>query len=255
MAGRYIAPKYGTTPFTCPHCETLANQTSGPLGQGGRVGWQSAGRGLFATTCGVCEQAAVWQMYRGLTPDQVSERAEILLNENRTPAPEEFPEQTLYRMIWPVKSNAPEPSPDLPDDVLADYQEAAAVLPHSARASAALLRLSLQRMCVHLGEPGQDINRDIGALVENGTIRPIIQKAMDTVRISGNESVHPGELDLNDDIELALALFDFINLVAEEAITQPAKVQAMYEQMPEAKRNGVAQRDGRAPTSSSPPTP
>ena len=89
-----------------------------------------------------------------------------------------------------------------------------------------------------------DINTDIGTLVASGTIRPMVQQAMDTVRNSGNESVHPGELNLNDDAELALALFGLVNLIADEAITQPRKVQDLYSRMPARKLDGVKQRDG-----------
>ncbi len=244
MAGRFVAPKFGDSPFTCPHCDTLAKQVSGQLGSFETSGARKRGHGLHVTSCEVCSEAVVWQQYLGHTDDQLRQRlANLARRGSDTP---EIPKQTLYRMIWPVKSSAPDPNPDLPDEVEENYREAMAVLPHSPRAAAALLRLALQRLCVHFKQPGKDINKDIGSLVAAGTIRPMVQEAMDTIRISGNESVHPGELNLNDDQELARALFEFINLVADEAITQPAKVKAMYERMPEGKRNGVDSRDKKA---------
>jgi hypothetical protein len=66
-------------------------------------------------------------------------------------------------------------------------------------------------------------------------------------RLSAIASANPS-MNLEDDQELALALFDFVNLIADEAITQPNKVKAMFDKMPKAKRDGVAQRDGTPPT-------
>jgi hypothetical protein len=138
---------------------------------------------------------------------------------------------------------APAANADLPPDVAVDYAEAASIVNLSPRGAAALLRLAVQKLCVHLGQPGKNINDDIGALVKDHGLPVLIQQAMDTVRITGNESVHPGEINLNDDQELALALFDFVNIIAEDRISTPKKVQAMYDRLPEGKRAAVEKRD------------
>lgn len=149
-----------------------------------------------------------------------------------------------HRLAWPPTSLAPQPNPDLPENIRRDYEEAADIAARSPRSAAALLRLCVQKLCVHFGQPGRNINDDIRALVKSGKIRPMLQQAMDTVRISGNESVHPGELDLTDDSDLVSALFEFVNLIADEAITLPAKVQMAFDRMPETKKIAVAQQDG-----------
>ena len=69
----------------------------------------------------------------------------------------------------------------------------------------ALLRLALQKLCKELGEGGKDINSDIANLVKKG-LRPSIQKALDIVRVTGNESIHPGVLDMKDNRDVALKL-------------------------------------------------
>jgi hypothetical protein len=208
---------------------------------------------MYLTYCTSCGKKAVWVRH----PDY-----KLILERLREPTPTGGPtaallsaaddeeQPTVVRMVHPRTSAAPPPNEDIPVDTLADYKEAASVLALSPRSSAALLRLCLQKLCVHFGQPGKNINDEIGALVAGGTLRPMIQQAMDTVRIAGNESVHPGELNLNDDRELALALFGLVNLIADEAITQPRKVKELYDRMPEGKRSGVAQRDAASPAGS-----
>jgi hypothetical protein len=147
-------------------------------------------------------------------------------------------------MVYPRAASAPDPNEDLPAEVMVDYCEAVEIVGRSPRGAAALLRLCVQKLCVHLGQPGRNINDDVKSLVASGQLRPMITQAMDTVRIAGNEAVHPGELNLDDDPELVQSLFEFVNLIAEEAITGPAKVQAMYNRLPDEKRAAVDRRDG-----------
>lgn len=132
-------------------------------------------------------------------------------------------------MVYPTETGAPQPDPSLTGDVLADYTEAAAVAPASARAAAALLRLAIQRLCNQLLER-DDLTLDvaIGELVKLGLPRRV-QQALDVVRVIGNEAVHPGTLDLRDDDAAVAALFDLVNLVGEYMITMPSQVEALYE--------------------------
>lgn len=63
------------------------------------------------------------------------------------------------------------------------------------------------------------------------------------MRVIGNESVHPGEMDLKDDRETALALFRIINLIVETEITEPKRLEALYLSLPKSKLDGIANRD------------
>ena len=255
MAGKYVAPEYGESPFTCPHCETLAPQCSSQASMFINGSYYESDRMMFMSWCTSCERSAVWIRNEGISRklEQIAEVAGQIAA-TRGEVPPSSPQVESFTMVYPTRSSAPAANPDLPSDILADYEEAADVVERSPRSAAALLRLCLQKLCVHFGQPGKNINDEIGALVADGTLRPMIQKAMDSVRIAGNESVHPGELNLNDDRELALALFGLVNLVADEAITLPKSVDAIYGKMPKGKRDGVAQRDGTPPSGTPSPT-
>lgn len=86
------------------------------------------------------------------------------------------------------------------------------------------------------------MNAAIGSLVSDG-LNPIVQKSLDVVRVIGNESVHPGTIDLNDDRDTAIRLFDLVNIICEQMITQPRQVSELYEKLPEDKRKAIERRD------------
>jgi Domain of unknown function (DUF4145) len=145
-------------------------------------------------------------------------------------------------VVWPRPSGAPPANADLPDDVAADYREAGSIVDASPRGAAALLRLAIQKLCKFLGEPGENINTDIGSLVAKG-LDARVQKMLDVVRITGNNAVHPGEIDVRDNRELADRLFSFVNIVADIMISQPKAIDAVYGEMPEGARTQVEKRD------------
>ena len=148
------------------------------------------------------------------------------------------------RIVWPATSLGPRPCSELPEEVTSDFEEARAIVGSSPRGAAALLRLCVQKLCMELGEPGEHLNADIGALVNRG-LPEKIQQSLDTVRVVGNNAVHPGELDLRDDLDMALQLFELVNLIAEVMITQPKRVEALYDRvMSPGQKEQVEKRDG-----------
>ncbi len=146
------------------------------------------------------------------------------------------------RLVYPVTGSAPQPNPDLSSDIRRDYDEASAILDRSPRGAAALIRLAIQKLCKELGQPGKNINQDIGALVKDG-LDPRVQKALDAVRVIGNEAVHPGQIDLRDDRATAETLFRLLNLVAEKMISEPKHIDEIYNSLPENKRAAIQKRD------------
>ena len=146
------------------------------------------------------------------------------------------------KIIYPSFTHDVTPNDDLPDDIKVDFREAQAIVNASPRGSAALLRLCIQKLCKHLGEKGKNINDDVGELVKKG-LDSKIQKALDVVRVIGNEAVHPGQIDLKDDLETVNKLFVLVNLIADALITQPKMVDGLFNGIPETKRAEIAKRD------------
>lgn len=145
--------------------------------------------------------------------------------------------------MFPPKLVAPPAHVDLPEPALATYNEARAVLPASARASGALLRLCLQQLVAELGAVSGNLNTAVGELVAYG-LPPRIQQAMDSVRVIGNEAVHPGTIDVSEQPATVLAMFDLVNLIVETMITQPNAVNAIYEGLPQSTLDQIDRRDG-----------
>ncbi|MBA8888704.1 hypothetical protein FHW12_002937 [Dokdonella fugitiva] len=148
-------------------------------------------------------------------------------------------------MIYPGATFGPEPNEDLSDDIKHDFQEARDIAVHSPRGAAALLRLCIQKLMRAVGESGRDIDSDIAKLVAKG-LPPRVQKSLDIVRVIGNEAVHPGVLDLADDIHTVETLFGLLNSIADQLISHPAAIDRMYEALPEAKRIAIEARNAKA---------
>jgi len=129
----------------------------------------------------------------------------------------------------------------MPVEVQEDYEEAARIYVKSPRGAAALLRLSIQKLMSHLGQSGKNINDDIAALVATGLPQKI-QQALDVVRVTGNNAVHPGQLDAND-IKVAEQLFPLVNVIVEYQISLPNRIQEMYDALPNGTRNAIEKRD------------
>lgn len=59
-------------------------------------------------------------------------------------------------------------------------------------------------------------------------------------------AVHPGYLDLKDDIDIAERLFAALNLIAELMIAQPKQIAELYgTALTESQREAIKQRDQR----------
>jgi hypothetical protein len=74
-----------------------------------------------------------------------------------------------------------------------------------------------------------------------------VQEALDTLRVIGNNAVHPGELDLKDDRATAEGLMHLLNYVVDAMITQPKRRKALFGMVPSGAKEAIVKRDGEAP--------
>jgi hypothetical protein len=208
----YIAPSFQLTAFSCPHCSAIAHQS-----------WiEVYVYNEYSNNFGTIE--CIWISECG-NPN--CDKRCIWVNE---------------KLVYPGLSTAPFPGEDMPLDVKEDFLEAREVIEISPRSAAALLRLALQKLMKHLGQEGKDINKEIGELVKNGL--PVkIKLALDSLRVYGNEAVHPGEIDLKDDRETALKLFKLLNIIVHDMITQPKEIEELFNRLPQNKLDGIKNRD------------
>jgi hypothetical protein len=146
-------------------------------------------------------------------------------------------------LVYPDTAFVIDPNEDMPPEITLDFIEAASIFDKSPRGAAALLRLCLQKLTAHLGLKGKSLDDDIGALVKKG-LDVRIQKALDVVRVIGNQAVHPGQIDLRDDRATASKLFSLVNVIVEATISTPKHIDAMFETLPDGALKAIEKRDG-----------
>ena len=105
-----------------------------------------------------------------------------------------------------------------------------------------MLRLAIQKLCLELGQKGKNINEDIAALVKNG-LDVKVQQALDIVRVIGNSAVHPGQIDIRDDLATAETLFKLVNLIVEKTISEPRQIAELYGSLPANALTAIEKRD------------
>lgn len=156
---------------------------------------------------------------------------------------EEFTLWVNEEIIYPKKTTVPVPNEDLDEDIKALYIEASNILIDSPKGSTALLRLALQKLLKQIGKSGKNINGDIKDLVAEG-LSPKIQQALDLLRVIGNNAVHPGQINLDDNAEIAEKLFSILNFIADELITKPKELDILYADLiPPDTQEHINQRD------------
>ena len=143
--------------------------------------------------------------------------------------------------VYP-RAEDPPAHPDLPEHIRGDYVEACRVLDLSPRASAALLRLVVEKLCAHLVGPSKRLDDGIAALVKRG-LDVRVQRALDVVRVVGNDAVHPGKMDSGDSRAVAEDLFHLVNLIVERLISFPKHIDDLYDALPHGARQAIDRRD------------
>ena len=211
---KYFPPQYKDTKFHCLYCDVYAAQHWNHILQhekSNNTTWAKpitiGHEEIEASFCSHCHKPTFW----------LSER-----------------------VIYPAVRTSPPANDDLDDSIKSIYNEAADIANISPRAACALLRLAIQMLLEQLGGTGH-INEDIKNLVKKG-LSPQIQQALDIVRITGNNAVHPGEIDFDDTTDVQV-LFGLINIIVDVLITRPKQINEIFERLPEKDKENIKKRD------------
>ena len=245
-----FAPKHGSEKFKCPHCHVVSQQH-----------WFNSAK-LNTIVTGIFQH--IFLDYRTQIQDYKQNAISDFLGITNSKFPRElsllFPPTISVAVcqscnkfsIWvgnkieyPKNIPVEPPNEDLNDEIKSLYDEASKIFSDSPKGSTALLRLALQKLLMQIGKEGKNINNDIKELVERG-LSPKIQKALDLLRVVGNNAVHPGQINLDDNSEIALKLFKILNIIAAELITKPKEIDSLYNDViPDETKEHIDKRNGR----------
>ena len=221
--------------FICPYCNGLASHDWRYIQMEAfdddvvGVDKIKESRYVIFARCQGCLKTSVW----------LTEKLKNTRSDPRTFSGDDSAEILLYPFTTP---DLPKANEDMPEDVKRIYDEACLVLKASPRSSAALSRLAIEKLVDYLEADGDNLNLKIADLVSKGLPKRI-QQMLDSVRVIGNNAVHPGEIDLSDDTQLALSLLNFINLIVDDRISQPKKIDEVYNGLPESNLKSIEKRD------------
>lgn len=218
-------PAYTNKSFTCPHCG-IYSQIQWHMDKAIKTGDSDQEQIYFFGQCVCCEGVLCFKheyMLSGIFCDVVEKRGTSTM---------------LYPKNFFIILNE-----GMPKNVREVCEEASLVLGTSPRASCALLRLALQELIKYLKEniseyselKGGNLCDDICGVVNVGNFNQLqkdkLQKAMDSIRLIGNNAVHPSELNINDNLEIARTLFDMINFIVKEVVVKPKEFEKKLEEV------------------------
>jgi hypothetical protein len=238
----YIAPRFKAEGFHCPHCETYAHQKWDRI-----IMYQIPQEFKGVSYIPPPIASPKINPPHGIAIDKPSETTSKDQLEAHASVCSKCLQFALWvggNLVYPSPSSAPLPSKDMPSDVKEDYLEARKLVDMSPRSAESLLRLALQKLMPYLGESGESLNDDIGNLVKKG-LPSVIQKSLDSIRIIGNNAVHPGEMVLKNDKDTALLLFKLINKITEKMITEKRELDDLYSRLPDRAKEGIINRDSK----------
>jgi hypothetical protein len=253
VRGKHVSPAIDHLAFNCPHCDALARQFwfsvhADPLKADEKpvVATAETVKGL---TFGDAEEderdrklkwaermasgrpfLEVHRQFRNRDVQNVS--ISYCFNCN---------EMCLWvsdQLVWPRRAGDPEPKLHASPDIRRDDEEASQTLDASPRGAAALLRLTIEKLCKELGESGESLKDDIAALVQED-VDARVQKVLEAMRIIESNAVPPGQICVGDNRAKAETLSGLVNLICEKMIMEPRHLQAVYTKLREGARNAM----------------
>ncbi len=244
-----MIPEYGNKKFQCPHCNTVATQEWFTANNAGNIASNIISHLYlnYRSNIDNYAQEKIARFLKEIDSDFRNNLYKFVPNGFSIATCASCGDFTLWvgkGIVYPKKTKLPPPNIDLNEEIKSLYLEASSILIDSPKGSTALLRLALQKLLEQVGKSGKNINGDIKELVADG-MSPKIQQALDLLRVIGNNAVHPGQINLDDNAEVAQKLFGILNFIAEELITKPKELEDLYANLiPADTQDHIKQRDG-----------
>jgi hypothetical protein len=255
-----ITPELGLKSFTCPHCGALAHQTWFKFYldqyEGEDKPWvpDPAALDRIRADRNLENKQNIIEYFEkrliGHPFDERNENSRSLgwqldnTNASKCYSCKQYALWVGPNLAWPVQQYSVAPNAEMPEHIKPDFLEAASIVDVSPKGAAALLRLCIQKLVIHLGGKGDNLNADIGKLIEERVITKNIQEALDVVRVVGNNWVHPGTIVFDDNKAMATKLFGLVNVIVEATIATPRHITQIYETVvPKTTREAIAKRD------------
>ena len=211
----YFPPELNKDAFNCPICGVYSHQVwYSDFSYGEVISEYYSGQhfipsgkleGLTISLCSHCKEKILW--YEG-------------------------------NIIFPRKMTAPVPSEDAPQKIKEIYIEAGEVFIDSPRASGALMRLALEQLLQEINKNDLKLNENVRKLIEFGVPHQLI-KALTILRVNGNDIMHTGEIKILQKKEDVLYLFELFNMIVEELIIRPKRLNESYGKIPEIIRKQI----------------
>lgn len=239
--------KYGNKKFTCPHCKVIAQQEWIDVQLLGKAFNNLNNHIYFNYRERIIDrEQEVIRKFLQYSQGKIEENLNYIMPNNFAISKCQVCNKSALwineKIVYPKSISVENPNSDMKQDIQDLYNEAALILIDSPKGAMALLRLALQKLLEQLGETG-NINKSIGNLVKKG-LSSKIQQALDVIRVVGNNAVHPGEIDLDDNREVAIKLFKIINIIAQDMITHPKEIESIYDDLlPDGAKEAIEKRD------------
>jgi hypothetical protein len=232
----------GSRRFKCPHCGAFSGHEWKPLHEVFPGGW---GDGPTSTRISDGDPMVIASIdFADREIWQASQCASCWNHSLWIGTKMVFPAQ------WVIGGIAA-PHVDMPEDIADLYREAAAVLPHSRRAAAALSRAALEKLAkVLTPELSEKVQLNGRLEVLSDVVPGATAKGLHMIRYIGNKALHGADeredseaitlyLDDREGTGLAELLFLAINDLVEQLISKPKKYEDAFEIFPDAFKEGI----------------
>lgn len=194
MTLEYTAPKYGSDGFNCPHCDAFSHHIWHPIVIPVIVGRSyEAIPGFEIAVCVRCRKISIWL--------STSEK---------------------HLVVYPLTTKAPPPESNMPDNIKSDYNEARNISALSPESALVLLRRCLEKICDKQKITDENLFNRIDKLIEKEGLDDKTRKALDIVRLVGNDVAHSTGKKYSE--EETVPIFKIMNYISTHIYASQAMI-------------------------------